>query len=134
MRGEQMETAKTIDVNTKYFSNISHRERAIFEGGISMGALFHQFIGTPVSIKSAETLEKSMEQSLELQPCINSVTVKINNEKLEELNTEFEYVSLSGDMLDVTIISEFEGTLAKVRMQYQEDLKYPLMYIEQITD
>lgn len=134
MRGEQMETAKTIDVNTKYFSNISHRERAIFEGGISMGALFHQFIGTPVSIKSAETLEKSMEQSLELQPCINSVTVKINNEKLEELNTEFEYVSLSGDMLDVTIISEFEGILAKVRMQYQEDLKYPLMYIEQITD
>jgi hypothetical protein len=134
MRGEQMETAKTIDVNTKYFSNISHRERAIFEGGISMGALFHQFIGTPVSIKSAETLEKSMEQSLELQPCINSVTVKINNEKLEELNTEFDYVSLSGDMLDVTIISEFEGTLAKVRMQYQEDLKYPLMYIEQITD
>ena len=134
MRGEQMETAKTIDVNTKYFSNISHRERAIFEGGISMGALFHQFIGTPVSIKSAETQEKSMEQSLELQPCINSVTVKINNEKLEELNTEFDYVSLSGDMLDVTIISEFEGTLAKVRMQYQEDLKYPLMYIEQITD
>lgn len=134
MRGEQMETAKTIDVNTKYFSNISHRERAIFEGGISMGALFHQFIGTPVSIKSAETLEKSMEQSLELQPCINSVTVKINNEKLEELNTEFDYVSLSGDMLDVTIISEFEGILAKVRMQYQEDLKYPLMYIEQITD
>jgi hypothetical protein len=129
-----MEPQKAVDVNAKYFSNISHRERAIFEGGISMGALFHQFIGTPVSIKSVETLEKSMEKSLELQPCINKVTVKINKEKLEELNTQFDYVSLSGDMLDVTIISEFEGIQAQVRMQYQEDLKYPLMYIEQITD
>ena len=128
-----MEPTKAIDVDTKYFSNISHRERAIFEGGISMGALFHQFIGTPVSIKSAETLEKSMEKSLELQPCINSVTVKINKEKLEELNTNFDYVSLSGDMLDVKIVSEFKGILAQVRMQYQEDLKYPLMYIEQIS-
>lgn len=129
-----MEPPKAIDVDTKYFSNISHRERAIFEGGISMGALFHQFIGTPVSIKNAETLEKSMEKSLELQPCINRVIVKINKEKLEELNSSFDYVSLSGDMLNVTIISEFKGILAQVRMQYQEDLKYPLMYIEQITD
>lgn len=128
-----MEPTKAIDVDTKYFSNISHRERAIFEGGISMGALFHQFIGTPVSIKNAETLEKSMEKSLELQPCINRVIVKINKEKLEELNTNFDYVSLSGDMLDVKILSEFKGIRALVRMQYQEDLKYPLMYIEQIS-
>ena len=84
-----MEPPKAMDVDTKYFSNISHRERAIFEGGISMGALFHQFIGTPVSIKSAENLEKSMEKSLELQPCINKVIVKINKEKLEALNTNF---------------------------------------------
>ena len=28
----------------EYFSNISNRERAIFEGAISMGALFHQFV------------------------------------------------------------------------------------------
>jgi hypothetical protein len=47
-----------MDVDEKYFKNISKRERAIFEGAITMGALFHQFIGTPVSIKSVESLEK----------------------------------------------------------------------------
>lgn len=120
------------DIDKKYFSNISSRERAIFEGGISMGALFHQFIGTPVSIKSVKTLEKSIEHSLELQPCIKSVKVVINREKLEELNTEFDYVSLSGDMLDVKILSEFNGIIAHIKMEYLEDLKYPLMYIEQI--
>ena len=39
-----------MDVDEKYFNNISHRERAIFEGGITMGALFHQFDGTPVNL------------------------------------------------------------------------------------
>ena len=29
-----------MDTKEKYFSNISNRERAIFEGAISMGALF----------------------------------------------------------------------------------------------
>ena len=38
-----------MDVDKEYFSNITSRERAIFEGAISMGALFHQFVGTPVN-------------------------------------------------------------------------------------
>lgn len=38
-----------MDVNKEFFSNITSRERAIFEGAISMGALFHQFVGTPVN-------------------------------------------------------------------------------------
>ncbi len=129
-----MENTPPINVDKIYFSNISSRERAIFEGGISMGALFHQFIGTPVSPKSAQSLEKSMENSLELQPCIKKVSVHIDLEKLEEMNTEFDYVSLGGDMLDVKILSEFNGLQAHIRMKYIEDLKYPLMYIEDIIE
>lgn len=129
-----MEIPDKIDVDQKYFSNISSRERAIFEGGISMGALFHQFIGTPVSPKSAKSLEKSMEESLKLQPCIKKVSVHIDLEKLKEVNTEFDYVSLGGDMLDVKILSEFNGLQAHIRMKFIEDLKYPLMYIEDIIE
>lgn len=129
-----MEIPEKMDVDQKYFSNISPRERAIFEGGISMGALFHQFIGTPVSPKSAKSLEESIEKSLELQPCIKSVSVHIDLEKLKEVNTEFDYVSLGGDMLDVKILSEFNGLQAHIRMKFIEDLKYPLMYIEDIIE
>lgn len=127
-----MDKKQRIDVNKKYFNNISSRERAIFEGGISMGALFHQFIGTPVSINSVEILEKSIEQSLELQPCVVQVDVVINRKKLEELNTEFDYVSLGGDMLNVNIITEFNETKAYIKMEYVDELKYPLMYIADI--
>jgi hypothetical protein len=129
-----MESPEKMDVDQKYFSNISPRERAIFEGGISMGALFHQFIGTPVSPKSAKSLEESIEKSLELQPCIKSVSVQIDLKKLKEMNTEFDYVSLGGDMLDVKILSEFNGLQAHIRMKFIEDLKYPLMYIEDIIE
>ncbi len=129
-----MKIDEKTDVNEKYFHNISSRERAIFEGAISMGALFHQFIGAPVSLKNAELLEKSIQSSLELQPCIKRVEVKISPDKLSEMNTEFDYVSLSGDMLDVRIYSEFDGKLALIRMEYLEDLRYPLMYVERIDE
>ncbi|MCK9150393.1 dihydroneopterin aldolase family protein [Methanobacterium alcaliphilum] len=119
-------------VNEKYFSNLSNRERAIFEGGISMGALFHQFIGTPVSSATAHQLEKTMEDSLKLQPCISDVKVEINLEKLGELNSEFDYISLSGDILNVQIISEFDEAYVLIKMEYINELEYPLMYVEKI--
>ena len=97
-----------MDVDKKYFSNITSRERAIFEGAISMGALFHQFVGTPVNKNSKKSLEISMEESLKLQPAIDDIEVKIRFDKLEESMTEFDYTSLSGDMLDVKIYTKVE--------------------------
>lgn len=122
-----------IDVDSEYFGNISHRERAIFEGGISMGALFHQFVGTPVSIETVELLEKSIESSFKLQPCISDVEVKIDRQKLEEITNEFDYISLDGNMLDVKIYVEYEEIKAIIRIEYIEELNYPLMYVDDIT-
>lgn len=117
-----------MNVDEKYFSNITKRERAIFEGGISMGALFHQFVGTPVNQKTKENLERSIEESFKLQPCIENVEVKIN---LTD-NTEFDYISLSGDMLDVRIHTVIDDVKAVIRIEFIEELNYPLMYVEDI--
>lgn len=121
-----------MDVDEKYFSNISHRERAIFEGAITMGALFHQFDGTPVNLSSVESLEKAIGEAMELQPCIDKVEVIINREMLEKIGNEFEYTSLNGNMLDVRVISIFEDTKAVVRLKFIEELDYPLMYVETV--
>jgi hypothetical protein len=117
----------------RYFQNITTRERAIFEGAITMGALFHQFVGTPVSIDTAPSLEKAMEESLTLQPCITGVEVKINGEILEEAGNEYQYLSLTGDMLDVRVTSEFEEIQVVVRMHFIDELQYPLMYVEKVS-
>ena len=122
-----------IDVDKEYFGNISHRERAIFEGGISMGALFHQFVGTPVSIDNVGLLEKSIESSFKLQPCISDVEVNIDKQKLEEITNKFEYISLDGNMLDVKIYVKYKEVEAIIRIEYIEELDYPLMYVDDIT-
>jgi hypothetical protein len=121
-----------MDVDEKYFNNISKRERAIFEGAITMGALFHQFIGTPVSIKSVESLEKSIENAMELQPCINRVEIKINREILKKIENEYDYISLTGEMLDVKVVSDYSDKRAVIRLKYISELNYPLMYVEAI--
>ena len=123
-----------MDVDEKYFSNITKRERAIFEGAISMGALFHQFVGTPVNKNTKESLEKAMEESLNLQPAIDNVEVKIRFDKLEESMTKFDYTSLTGDMLDVKIYTKVDNVTATIRIEFIEELNYPLMYVEDIEE
>lgn len=123
-----------MDVNEKYFSNISSRERAIFEGAITMGALFHQFIGTPVNKESAESLEKAMKESLELQPAIEKVDAKIDIDRLNSTLSDFEYTSLNGDMLDIKIYTKVDNVTAVIRIEYIEELNYPLMYVENIIE
>lgn len=123
-----------MDVDKKYFSNITSRERAIFEGAISMGALFHQFVGTPINKTTKKSLETSMEESLKLQPAIEDVKVDIQFDKLEESMTEFEYTSLTGDMLDVKIFTKVDNVRAIIRIEFIEELNYPLMYVEDIIE
>jgi hypothetical protein len=123
-----------MDIEEKYFKNISSRERAIFEGAITMGALFHQFVGTPINSESAETLEKSIKEAMELQPCIEEVQVKINRNMLEEANSGFNYVSLNGDMMDIKVVSKYNDKKAVLRMEYIDELMYPLMYVEEADE
>lgn len=129
-----VERRNIMDVDKTYFSNITKRERAIFEGAISMGALFHQFVGTPVDKNSKKILEKSMEESLKLQPAIEDVEVEIRFDKLEKSMTEFDYTSLTGDMLDVRIFTKVDNVKATIRIEFIEELNYPLMYVEKIEE
>lgn len=128
------ETVDEIDVDSKYFSNISERERAIFEGAITMGALFHQFVGTPVSIRSADSLERSIKDAMELQPCIDKLEVTIDRETLHAVENEYDYISLTGDMLDVRVWAVYGNKKVVVRLKYVEELNYPLMYVEKIEE
>lgn len=120
-----------MDIKEKYFKNISDRERTIFEGAITMGALFHQFVGTPVNLESASNLEKSIKTAMELQPCIEKVEVTINRKMLEESKSEFDYVSLSGEMMNIKVISKYNDKKAILMMEYIEELRYPLMYVKE---
>ena len=73
-----------------------------------------------------------MEESLKLQPAIEDVDVKIRFDKLEESMSDFDYTSLTGDMLDVKIYTKVKDVQATIRIEFIEELNYPLMYVEDI--
>ena len=123
-----------MDIEEKYFKNISNRERALFEGAITMGALFHQFIGTPVNLDSVSNLERSIKTAMELQPCIEEVEVEINREMLEAAKSQFNYVSLSGEMIEVEVVSLYNDKKAVLKMEFINELNYPLMYVKEIDE
>ncbi|BAP60366.1 dihydroneopterin aldolase family protein [Methanococcus maripaludis] len=115
------------EIFDSYFKNLSDRERAVFEGGISLGALFHQFVGTPVSKKTKKSLEIAMSESLKNQPFIEDVSVSIVG-----IIEDGKYVSLTGEMLDVSLTVKTEKNRALLRLKYIKELDYPLMYVEKI--
>jgi hypothetical protein len=109
---------------------LDEREEAIFEGGIKLGGLFHQFVGTPVSLRTKASLERAMEEAVRNQPFVEEVRVRIDEGFFEDIGNEFDYLSLAGEMLDVTVVTRVGGTRCTSRLEYREDLKYPLMYVE----
>lgn len=120
-----------IDMNEEdYFRNLTDRERAIFEGGISMGSLFHQFVGTPVSVDTADSLEEAIEESIMLQPAIIDVSVKLDKQLIEKSSGKMGYTSLSGEMLNVKLTTQINQKMITTCISYDENLHYPMMYIE----
>jgi len=108
------------------------RDRAVFEAGIKLGALYHQFIGTPVSTETVEVLENAIARSVSLQPWVNSVAVEIDRAKVRANENEFGYCELRGEMLNVNVIVRYEKVNVHVRVKYEEDMGYPLMRVEKV--
>ena len=67
----------------------SDRDQAIFEAGIELGALYHQWVGTPISPQTAEVIEEAIEQAVGLQPFVEEITVRLDTRRMRP--NEFGY-------------------------------------------
>lgn len=120
-----------------YFSsNISLRERASFEIGIKLGALYHILCGIPISsnTKVIDSIENGIEAAISCQPYVKSVKINIDREKIKgDKSTEFEYDEITGKVINATVVLEYKSVEITAKVEWIEDLKYPLMFIEKIT-
>jgi len=113
--------------------NVTDRDNALFEAGIKLGALYHQFTGSPLNLKNADSLENAIQESIAVQPFVKDISVSIDRDIIRsKLNSEFGYCELEGRMLDVRITVRYESTLADVSLAYSAELDYPLMKIEKV--
>ncbi len=114
-------------------SEINDRDNVLFEAGIKLGALYHQFTGSPVNLKTADSLEKAIQESISVQPCVETITVSINRDMIRsKLNSEYGYCELEGRMLIVNITARYDSAKVDVSLAFDEELDYPLMKIEKI--
>ena len=105
---------------------ISDRERAAFEAGIKLGALYHQWIGTPVSRDSASSLERAIENAHIQQPYMTDITVNLDREMM--IPNSFGYSELSGLMFTVELTVRVNQ--ASCRASLSREGEYPMMRIE----
>ena len=110
----------------------TERERCIFETGIKLATIYHQYVGTPFNAKSVSSLEEAISRSIEVQPYVVSARVKIDRSVIPEEKDEYSYLSLTGDMIDAVVKVRMGSTTVTAEMRYDEELKYPLMYVSSI--
>lgn len=103
----------------------SDRELAIFEAAIKLGALYHQFVGTPVSRTSAASVEAAIEKAVILQPYVEEITVRLDRARMTE--NIYGYSELAGLMFDVEIVTRVGFAYCRARLAPHEG--YPLMSI-----
>jgi len=113
----------------------SERDIAVFEAGIKLGALYHQFVGTPVNAETIDSLARAIEESVILQPHVRSVSVFIDREMVaKKLNPRFKYCELEGRMLHVSLQVRYKNITATVELAYDVELDYPMMSIKKIEE
>ncbi len=103
----------------------SDREQALFEAGIKLGALYHQWVGTPISRESAGSVETAIEKAVILQPYVEEITVRLDRDLMTQ--NIFGYSELSGLMYEVEIITRVGFAYCRARLCPSSG--YPLMQI-----
>lgn len=103
----------------------SDREKAVFEAGIKLGALYHQWVGTPISRESAASVETAIEKAVILQPFVEEITVKLDRSLMTE--NRFGYSELTGLMFNVEIITRVGFSYCHARLV--PDKGYPFMSV-----
>ena len=106
------------------------RDRAVFEAGIKLGALYHQWIGTPISRRSAASVETAIEQAVILQPFVEEISVRLDRSLMTE--NVFGYSELSGLMFNVDIVTRVGFMYCRARLA--PDNGYPLMRIVECNE
>ncbi|HOT06440.1 MAG: Dihydroneopterin aldolase [Methanosaeta sp. PtaB.Bin039] len=105
-------------------------EIAAFEAGIKLGALYHQFVGTPISSKTAGLLEDAMQSAISLQPYVSECSVRIDRDQISE--NIFGYSELKGSMIWAEVEISRSGLTARARLEYDGAARYPMMHLLEV--
>ncbi|TXT55461.1 MAG: Dihydroneopterin aldolase [Promethearchaeota archaeon] len=119
-----------------YFSeDITERERACFEAGIKLGALYHILSGIPI-VKDENiinSIEKGIQSAISCQPFVETVEINLDRKKiLGKKEKPYKYDEIHGEIIKAKIMINYKTTRIIAKVEWVENLMYPLMFIEKI--
>ena len=116
-------------------ARLTPREALLFEAGVKLGGLFHQYLGIPVTPQTAPGLSRIIERAVALQPFVTQARVTIRPEAGRRPGQgPFAYRYLTGEMLDATITLAHGGIRVSARLRHERSLRYPLMRVERVSE
>ena len=114
-------------------ARLSRREALLFEAGIKLGGVFHQYLGMPVSPRTAGALARAVEAAVGLQPFVRSVRVRVDPGRGGPLGRgRFAYRYLTAEMLEVTVELVDGPVAVEARLTHRGDLRFPLMSVVRV--
>jgi hypothetical protein len=114
-------------------AQLSSRETLLFEAGIKLGGIFHQYLGIPVTGRTAGSLARAIEAAVGLQPFVRRVSVRIRPERGGPVGLgRYAYRYLVPEMLDVTVELTDGRTAVEANLTHRPDLSYPLMKVVRV--
>ena len=114
--------------------NCTVRDGCIFETGIKLATVYHQYVGTPFDSSSIGSLETAIAESIMAQPYVTDVSISIDRSVLPDPRDNYSYVSLRGEMIDAKVTVSIENVSVTSEMRYDVELGYPLMYVSDISE
>jgi hypothetical protein len=114
---------------------LTPREALLFEAGVKLGGVFHQYLGMPVSDSTAPGLARAIEDAVRLQPFVTRVRVAIDPSKGGPMGEgHFAYRYLTAEMLRVEVTLQDGATTVVAALDHRADLRYPLMRVLTVDD
>jgi dihydroneopterin aldolase len=111
-------------------AGVNRREALLFEAGIKLGGVFHQYLGIPLSARTAPGLARAIENAIGLQPYVRAVRVRLRPARGGPLGPgRFAYRYLTAEMLDVRLTLRDGPVTVRARLAYRPALRYPLMRV-----
>jgi dihydroneopterin aldolase len=111
-------------------ARLTRREALLFEAGVKLGGVFHQYLGMPVSPSTAGGTARTIERAVSLQPFVVRVRVRIDPRATGAVGRgPFAYAYLRAEMLDVTVRLRDGPDEVEARLAHRADLRYPLMQV-----
>ncbi len=115
-------------------ARLSRREALLFEAGVKLGGVFHQYFGMPVSARTAPAVARTIARAVALQPYVVDVRATIDPTRAGPAGRgRFAYHYLTPEMLEVTVRLRDGPEEVTARLAHRPDLRYPLMSVVRVA-